>query len=205
MIAIIDYGIGNLRSVQNMLRRLGHHSTITGEEQEIRKATKLILPGVGHFKYGMEQLRKRNLVEVLNQRATIDKVPLLGISLGAQLLGRRSEEGEVDGLGWLPMDTKAFDRSKLRASDKLPHMGWADTEINDSSQLFHGLTEVPRYYYVHSYHMVCDDPEMEISHARFGYRFVSGVALDNIMGVQFHPEKSHRHGMALLRNFVKLY
>lgn len=205
MIVIVNYGTGNLRSVQNMFRRLGVSSEISGDPETISAATKLILPGVGHFKYGMEQLQERDLIELLNERANVAKVPVLGICLGAQLLGRGSEEGKVDGLGWLPMDTKSFDRSKLPTSAKLPHMGWADTEVNDSSQLFQGLTEVPRYYYVHSYHMVCDDAEMEICHADFGYRFVSGVARDNIMGVQFHPEKSHRHGMAVLRNFVEQY
>jgi glutamine amidotransferase len=205
MVSIVNYGVGNLRSVQNMFRRIGTKSEIVDDPGILGRSEKLVLPGVGHFKYGMEQLRKSGLVDILNERVISAKIPILGICLGAQMLGRMSEEGDVTGLGWIPMDTRAIDSGRLPTSARLPHMGWADTEVAGDCALFEGVSEIPRYYYVHSYHMVCDSKDVEISHVEFGYRFVSGVAKDNIVGVQFHPEKSHRHGMAVLKNFAERF
>jgi imidazole glycerol-phosphate synthase subunit HisH len=200
MIAIVDYGLGNLRSIQNMLWRAGVQSVISSDPDVLRQSERLILPGVGHFRYGMEKLSERGLIEVLNERALEAKVPVLGICLGAQLLGRGSEEGHAEGLGWLAMDTIAFDRS-LTGGERVPHMGWAET-AHTGHPLFQGQSELPRFYYVHSFHMRCDDPAAVIATAEHGYRFASGVAQDNIIGVQFHPEKSHIFGRQLLRNWV---
>lgn len=202
LIAIIDYGVGNVRSVHNMLTRAGARSVITADHAEIRAASRLILPGVGHFKYAMDALRERGLVGVIRERALDAQVPLLGICLGAQLLGRRSEEGDCEGLGLVPMDVVGFDRTRLPGSAKVPHMGWARTDHDPASPLFQGLHPEPRFYYVHSYHFRCDDEAMVICTAEHGYRFVSGFALGGIMGVQFHPEKSHVFGQRLLANFA---
>ena len=202
MIGIVDYGLGNLRSIQNMLDRSGIASVITSDPKELAKADRLILPGVGHFGFGMAQLRSRGLVEVLNERVLEAKVPTLGICLGAQLLGRHSQEGDATGLGWIPMDTIAFDRTRLTGGQKVPHMGWADTAARHP--IFEGLGEDARFYYVHSFHMACDDPDMVIATADHGYEFTSGVAHGNVIGLQFHPEKSHVFGRQVLRNFAAM-
>jgi glutamine amidotransferase len=203
VIGIVDYDLGNLRSIHNMLHRSGIESVISGDPQVLRDVRKLILPGVGHFRYGMEKLRGRGLIEVLNERVLKAGVPVLGICLGAQLIGRGSEEGPSTGLGWAAMDTMAFDRSRLSVTDKVPHMGWAETAHTDNP-LFEGLVEDPRFYYVHSFHFRCDDPRLVICSAEHGYRFAAGFAQRNILGVQFHPEKSHVYGKRVLTNFAAM-
>ncbi len=201
MIAIVDYGLGNLGSIHNMLNRAGIESTITSDPGVIRSADKLILPGVGHFKFAMATLHERGLVNVLNERVLEAQVPLLGICLGAQLLGRGSEEGAAAGLNFVPMDIVAFDKSQMQRGEKIPHMGWATTAHTECA-LFDGMTADPQFYYVHSFHFKCDDPAMVVCTAEHGYRFASGVAYRNIFGVQFHPEKSHAYGLQLLKNFA---
>jgi len=203
MILIIDYGVGNLRSIQNMLRRAGADAVISRDPDKIRTASRLILPGVGHFGFAMESLRKLDLMDVLNESVLVARVPILGICLGAQLLGRRSEEGECAGLNWVNMDIVRFDASKIRQHGKVTHMGWADTHHIDCA-LFNGMCETPRFYYVHSYHFQCDDPHIVMCTAEYGYRFASGIAHGNILGVQFHPEKSHVYGQQLLKNFASM-
>lgn len=203
MIVIVDYGVGNLKSIQNMLRRGGVASHVSDDPKEIRLAEKLILPGVGHFRFGMESLHTRGLVSVLNERVLDARVPVLGICLGAQLFGRRSEEGDCIGLNWVDMDIVRFDTSRITAHAKVPHMGWADTSHVDCP-LFRGMNDRPRFYYVHSYHFQCNRQESVMCTAENGYRFVSGVAYHNILGVQFHPEKSHIYGLQLLKNFASI-
>lgn len=203
MIAIIDYGVGNVRSVQNMLGRAGAPSTISADHGELRSASKLILPGVGHFKYAMEALHERGLVDLIRERVIDAGVPLLGICLGAQLLGRHSDEGDCAGLDLVPMSVVAFDRQRMASAAKVPHMGWAATE-HQGSPLFHGMEPSPRFYYVHSFHFRCDDPAIVMCTAEHGYRFTAGFTRGHIAGVQFHPEKSHVYGQQLLANFASL-
>jgi glutamine amidotransferase len=203
MIVIIDYGLGNLRSIENMFRRAGVEAVISNKPDLLRSASKLILPGVGHFRFGMESLHKLDLVNVLNERVIDTRVPILGICLGAQLLGRRSDEGDCLGLNWVPMETVRFDASKIEHGEKVPHMGWADTNYSECA-LFKGISDTPRFYYVHSYHFRCDNKDMVMCTAEHGYRFASGVAYRNILGVQFHPEKSHAYGLQLLKNFASM-
>lgn len=202
MLTIVDYGTGNLRSVQNMLKSLGIVSRISGAREDIDTASRIILPGVGHFDFGMRRLKLLDLVGPLNEQVLEKKTPVLGICLGVQLLTRGSEEGSEPGLGWIAADTLRFDRGRMEAALRVPHMGWADTEFRASSTLFAQVEPPPRYYYVHSYHVVADNAEDELCHAVHGYRFVSGVERDNIAGVQFHPEKSHRFGKRILANFA---
>ena len=203
MITIIDYGTGNLRSIHNMLRHIGVESAITGDPTRISSAGKLILPGVGKFDFGMSELKSRGLIEILNRRVLDDKVPVLGICLGAQLLTRSSEEGSLPGLGWIAANTVRFDDAAAKSKGlRVPNMGWTDTAFAPGHPLAHGLDK-PRFYYVHSYHLVADDPAEEIAHAEHGIPFAAGLGRANIYGVQFHPEKSHAFGMKLLENFAK--
>lgn len=203
MIAIVDYGCGNLKSIKNMLDHAGIESAISGDAAALQSASRLILPGIGHFRFAMDSLRECGLVDVLNERVLKARVPILGICLGAQLLGRKSQEGNCAGLGWVPMDTIAFDKAKMKHGEKIPHMGWADTQHTEHA-LFHGFESNPRFYYVHSFHFECDDPKMVIATAENGYHFPSAIAHRNIVGVQFHPEKSHVYGKTLLKNFVSM-
>lgn len=202
MITIVDYDAGNIKSIQNMLRAIGATSMVSKSTEDLARASKIILPGVGHFDYGMGQLRASGLVDVLNLRVARDRTPLLGICLGAQLLTRGSEEGRSPGLGWIDAQTVKFDRSRMHETNRVPHIGWSQTVQTKQNPLSQGLGDDARFYFVHSYHIACDDPDQEILRAHYGYDFTCGVQKDNILGVQFHPEKSHRFGMQLLRNFV---
>jgi imidazole glycerol-phosphate synthase subunit HisH len=206
MLTIIDYGVGNLNSIKNILKKIGYRDvTISRDPEKIAKSEKLILPGVGHFDYGMRQLHASGLVDTLNQVVLEMKTPILGICLGAQLLTRGSEEGTEKGLGWIEADTVRFDTSKLDGFLKIPHMGWRDVAVTNNSALFNKMHDEPRFYFVHTYHIVCDHEKDVAVTANYGYQFVAGMEKGNIIGMQFHPEKSHKYGMKLLENFVKNY
>ena len=206
MIVIVDYKVGNITSVQNMLKKVGCTDMVISSQPEvIAKATKLILPGVGHFDYGMQQLKISGLIDSLNTQVLEKGIPILGICLGAQLLTRGSEEGDVKGLGWIDADTVKFDSTKLQAGLKIPHMGWSDVTVNTDMPLLQNLPIDPRFYFVHTYHMQCDHKENEVVTANYGYNFAAGISKGNIMGMQFHPEKSHKFGMQLFKNFVEHY
>ncbi len=205
MVTIIDYNIGNLLSIQNMLSRIGIKSIISDKESEIKVADKLILPGVGSYDYGMEQLYKSGLINLLNEKVRIRKTPILGICLGAQMLTEGSDEGKLKGLGWIKGKTINFDKSKLESNQKIPNMGWRDVTDYNLSKLFNNMPENPRFYFVHSYHFCIENEEEVIVKANYGYDFAAGIEKDNILGVQFHPEKSHKYGMKILENFVKYY
>ena len=205
MITIIDYGTGNLRSIHNMLRHLDVDSEITSDPARVAQAGKLILPGVGKFDYGMRELEARGLAAAMTRRVTEDGAPILGICLGAQLLTHASEEGELPGLGWVAARTVRFDGATVRSANvRVPHMGWADTEFLGEHPLASGLAS-PRFYYVHSYHLEADAPENVLCRAVHGRPFTAGIAHGHILGVQFHPEKSHHFGMTVLKNFAERY
>jgi imidazole glycerol-phosphate synthase subunit HisH len=205
MIAIVNYNIGNLSSVQNMLKRVGAASKITSNPADIEQAEKIIIPGVGHFDFGMKNLHESGLVPLLNQRVLENKVPVLGICLGVQLLTEGSEEGVTPGLGWVKGRTIAFDKTKLAAQQKIPHMGWAEVDRYTSSKLFTGMHPEPRFYFVHSFHLSLANEADSLCDATYGYAFSAGIEHENVLGTQFHPEKSHKFGMKLLENFVKYY
>ena len=203
MITIIDYGMGNLGSIQNMLRRLGVDAEITSDIELIRKAKKLILPGVGAFDKAMMNLENRDLISVLNEQVLKNRIPLLGICLGMQLLTKGSEEGELNGLGWIDAETLRFNFSpemKLR----VPHMGWNTLTVQQKSCLFQQMYEEPRFYFVHSYYVKCKSQKSILATTHYGIDFASGITQDNIYGLQFHPEKSHKFGMQVLKNFTEL-
>lgn len=203
MIVIIDYGAGNVASIRNMLRKAGFDAEISSDSAAVQKASKLILPGVGHFDHGMRELRARGLADVLGARVQQHRVPILGICLGVQLFARASEEGTEPGLGWIAADVKRFDEARLGSHLRVPHMGWADVELCSDHPLLQNLPNQPRYYFVHAYHLCCDNPADVALRATHGYSFVAGVIHDNIYGVQFHPEKSHAFGLKLLENFAR--
>ena len=202
MIAIVDYGVGNLTSVKRMLERSGIASEISRSPEFISKAEKVILPGVGSFDYGVEMLERAGLLDVLNEHAVSNKKPLLGICLGMQLLFSESDEGSRKGLGLLEGKVIHFDRNKLHAGLKTPHMGWANVMAKKTGNLLKDLEHDARFYFVHSYHLSDVSENDVLLTATYGYEFVCGVEHENIFGVQFHPEKSHRFGMQLLKNFA---
>lgn len=203
MISIIDYGIGNLGSIQNMIKRMGGTSIITSNPDEIKAATKLLLPGVGAFDNGMNHLKDTGLIELLNQRVLIEKVPVIGICLGMQLLMESSEEGKESGLGWIKGSVKKF-KFEDRPDLKIPHMGWNLVETRKETPLTKNMYEETRFYFVHSYYVECADPADIMFTTRYGLEFTSGLQHENIFGAQFHPEKSHKFGMKLFENFIKI-
>ncbi len=204
MIAIINYGIGNLLSVQNMLIKAGVRDVvITDDSSMIAQADKIILPGVGHFDYGMRKLKASACFDILTRKALDEKVPILGICLGAQLLTNGSEEGTEKGLGWIDAETIGFQADKFEESLPVPHMGWSEVSFSDHP-LFYGMYDTPRFYFVHSFILQPKHESDVMCTSTYGYSFASGIARHNIYGVQFHPEKSHKFGLKLLDNFSKI-
>ena len=199
--AIVEYGLGNLGSIANMLKVIGEKVYITDDVQKICDADRLILPGVGAFDAGMINLHQKGLDKLICTEAKSGK-PILGICLGMQLLGRSSEEGKLPGLGLIPFDNIRF-RIDETSGLKVPHMGWDIVNFQKESPLLEGITGEQRYYFVHSYHARCDSKENVLMTCDYGYEFTAAVVKNNIYGVQFHPEKSHDFGMRILDNFVR--
>jgi glutamine amidotransferase len=186
-----------------MLRKVGAQAQLVSTAAELDRAEKLILPGVGAFDNGIAALRERGLGEALRSKVLQDKVPLLGVCLGMQMLGRRSEEGSMDGLGLIDAEARRF-RFSPDSRHKVPHMGWNLLAPRRDSPLLRELATRSRFYFCHSYHLVCNDPGDVLASATYGGDFVAVLQHDNVYGVQFHPEKSHRFGMALLHNFAEM-
>lgn len=203
MIGIVDYNMGNLASVQNAFSILGEKTVVESDPDRFKEYDKLLLPGVGAFGDAMEHLEQRSMVEALREYADSGKY-MFGICLGMQLLFESSEEfGDSRGLGLVKGSVKAFDRSKFKTNLKVPHMGW-NRLFTKNHPLFDGLDESHYLYFVHSYHVECADKENIISRTEYGYEFTSAIACQNILGIQPHPEKSHKNGLKILENFIKL-
>jgi glutamine amidotransferase len=202
MITIIDYGVGNVGSIVNMLKRIGAAAEVSSDFATVARATKLILPGVGNFDTGMSKLMESGLIPTLNARVLTDRVPILGVCLGMQLLGAGSEEGRCAGLGWIDADTVKF-RFEGEPQRNIPHMGWNVVRPLQTHPLFTGLEQENRFYFVHSYHVRCTNRGAVLGETTYGYPFAAMIGSGNVAGVQFHPEKSHRFGLRLLRNFVE--
>lgn len=204
MITIIDYKTGNLGSIQNILRRIGEESVITSDKDEVARASKIILPGVGAFDTGMRNLAELDLIDILNKKVIEQKVPVLGICLGMQLMSKGSEEGDLAGLGWINAETVRF-RFENTLEYKIPHMGWNFIRQSKNSRLLENMFPDARFYFVHSYFFRADQSDDILTTTSYEIEFTSAVERGSILGVQFHPEKSHKFGMKLLKNFVDFY
>lgn len=205
MITIVNYGMGNLASIANMLKKAGHRALISGDPEEIAKASKLIVPGIGAFDMGMANLAQLKLLDILNKKVLDEKVPTLGLCLGLQLFSTSSEEGSLPGLGWIDMESERFKFSGENEHLKIPHISWNTIEKTGPHPLLEGLDNESRFYFVHSYHQVTAHPELVLAKTEYGYPFASILGRENVMGVQFHPEKSHKFGMQLLKNFAERF
>lgn len=203
MIGIINYGLGNVGSIASMLRRIGLLCVATCDEATLERCDRLILPGVGAFDSGVRQLEQNALVDLLNGLVLQRRLPTLGICLGMQLMMDRSEEGNLKGLGWIPGEAMRFPPDP-HGILKVPNMGWREIEVQSPTPLFATPMQERRFYFVHSYHVRCEAPCHVIATSRHGLEFAAAINKGNIYGVQFHPEKSHRFGMQLLRDFAAI-
>ncbi len=201
MITIINYGMGNLHSVLKAFRRIGVEAIVSSKVEDIKNAERLVLPGVGNFKRGMENLHKLNLIKLLNKKVLEEKTPILGVCLGMELFTKFSEEGNAVGFGWFNAKTIKLNLDKKL---KIPHMGWNSIEVKKSSPLFRNIEKYSHFYFVHSYYVNCKNEKDILATTIYGKEFVSAMNKDNIFGVQFHPEKSHEQGLQILKNFVNL-
>lgn len=204
MISILEYGSGNIRAIRNIFERLDIPCKYISTSEEIEKAEKVILPGVGAFDETISTLRAKGFVSALNKRFEEGNLPILGICVGMQMLSNQSEEGKLAGLGWIPGKVKLFDKNLIQGKPKLPHLGWNSIKIVRNHPLFKGVDEEVGFYFVHSYYYQCTDESNILTTTDYGITFHSAIAKGNIYGVQFHPEKSHDNGIQLLRNFAEL-
>lgn len=213
MIAVIDYNMGNTGSILNMLKKLGHDATLTRDPQLLIEADALILPGVGAFDRGMSNLAELDLIRPLNNCVQDRRIPILGICLGMQLLTNGSDEGVKSGLGWIHGHAQKFNFSNDAIPRRIPHMGWnnlkpkaqvlATKESPVSSLLFQDTAPEQKYYFVHSYHVCCESENSVLATTEYGFPVTAAIGIDNIVGTQFHPEKSHRYGLKLMDNFAR--
>jgi len=205
MIVVLDNGMGNAGSVLNMIKRAGGSAVISADPDIVAQADKLLLPGVGSFDKGIANLKSAPFFSVLESKVLVDKTPFLGICLGMQMLFAQSEEGQLSGLGWIKGQVKRFNfADESLKSLKVPHMGWNVVYPAMDNKLLPSSESELRYYFVHSYHVMCENEADVLAYSHYGYDFTCAVQRDNIYGAQFHPEKSHRFGMALIKNFIEL-
>jgi glutamine amidotransferase len=204
MITIINYGLGNIRAFVNVYDRLNIKTKIANCADDIKDATKIILPGVGAFDFAMSQLNSSGMREELEKQVITNKIPIMGICVGMQMLAKSSEEGILEGLGWIDGVVKQFDTSKIPYKTRLPHMGWNNIMPSNNSLLLSEFNSDSRFYFLHSYYFLSHDEEDVIATTEYGITYASAVKKDNIYGIQFHPEKSHSNGTLLLHNFAKL-
>jgi len=204
MITVLDYGVGNLTSIKNMLRKAGVEALITGDSTDVSGATSIILPGMGHFDNCMIRFNESGLRPLVENLVHEKKIPVLGICVGLQMFMESSEEGKQPGLGWIKGRTIRFNEARMQEQQKIPNMGWQEINASKPSKLLEQLDR-SRFYFAHSYHVQPEINEDVLLTCHYGYDFVAAIERDNIVGVQFHPEKSHRFGMQLLKNFSLNY
>jgi imidazole glycerol-phosphate synthase subunit HisH len=204
MITIIDYGLGNISAFVNAYERLNIPISVARTVDDLKTATKLILPGVGAFDYAMRQLNNSGMRETLDELVLAHHLPVIGICVGMQMMAKSSEEGVLSGLGWIDGTVRKFATSDLSSKIQLPHMGWNSICPSGNSLLFEGIDDDSRFYFLHSYYFRCNNRNDTISTTEYGIRYASAICRKNICGVQFHPEKSHQWGIQLLKNFANL-
>jgi len=204
MITIIDYGLGNVKAFVNLYKKLAIPVIRANGEKELRNATKLILPGVGAFDFAMERLNKSGMRQTLDELVIQNHIPVLGVCVGMQMLGRSSEEGSLPGLGWIDGEVKKLDSSVTEEHKPLPHMGWNEVKPIWDGDLFDGIEQCARFYFLHSYYLQCANRENILAITDYFGEFACAVNAENVYGVQFHPEKSHQNGIRLLENFAIL-
>lgn len=204
MIAIVDYGLGNISAFSNMYKRMNIHAQVAKNANDLVKATKLIIPGVGAFDHAMKLLEDSGMRPTLDDLVVNHKMPVLGICVGMQILASTSDEGRLPGLGWIPGEVKAFRSDPRTKGLALPHMGWNDVHPAASSRLFEELETDARFYFLHSFYFECASAEHSAATTGYGIDFSCAVRAGNVFGVQFHPEKSHHYGAQLLKNFADL-
>lgn len=202
-VSILNYGLGNLQSIKNVIHKIGGNAEIIDEVSQIKDAQKLILPGIGAFDDGMTCLKEKNWIDVLNHVVLEKKIPTLGICLGMQLMCNKSEEGNLPGLGWFDANVVKFNMPQ-GSTLKIPHMGWNAIAVKKNNPIIQSKTEEQRYYFVHSYHVVCNNQTDVLATANHGYEFTAAISNNNILATQFHPEKSHRFGMELMQHFLSI-
>ena len=202
-IVIVDYRTGNLNSIKRTLDRVGNGSIVSSQLKDIAEADKIILPGVGHFAKAMAQLKEIGVLDALNEAVLVKQKPVLGICLGMELMAKTSEEGDTPGLQWLDASAVRFECS-TSARHKVPHMGWNSIQIKKVSALMKGVQDLSEFYFAHSYHLKINDRSDLMCETEYGVSFPSAVERNNIFGVQYHPEKSHRAGVQVLKNFLDM-
>ena len=200
MIVIIDLNLGNVGAIKNMLKKIGVHSKVSNKKNDILSATKLILPGVGSFDTGMINIKKKGILNCIERKVKKEFIPILGICLGMQMMMQRSDEGKQKGLGWIKGEVKKFRLNEL----KVPHMGWNKINVVKETKITDKLDLNSKFYFVHSYYVSVNNPDDIVSLSKYGLEFTSAINHKNYYGVQFHPEKSHKFGMALLSNFSRI-
>ncbi len=203
-IIIVDYGMGNLNSVVKKVSSLNVNAIISSKADDILNARKIILPGVGHFGKAMENIKSLNIFEALNKSVLENKIPILGICLGMQLMCKKSEEGNVDGFGWVDADVLRF-KIKDKLKYKVPHTGWNQISIKKSdSRLMNGISDLSEFYFVHSYYVKAKNESVILNKTEYEQEFTSAIEKNNVFGTQYHPEKSHDAGTQLFKNFINL-
>jgi imidazole glycerol-phosphate synthase subunit HisH len=204
MIAIVDYGSGNIQAIKNIFTKLKVDSFFASSAEDLKRATRIILPGVGAFDEAMSQLNSSGMREALDKAVLLNKTPVLGVCVGMQIMASRSDEGLLNGLGWFDADVRRFDESNISLKPKLPHMGWNEIEPIQSHSILNSIDIEKGFYFLHSYYFDCNDENDVLIHAYYGQKFACAVHKNNIFGFQFHPEKSHSNGINLFKNFAEL-